>query len=96
MNEQMNDLPNANHQGKDTSESTYKKFEELITGSESEIPSYATVEGFTQAMREKAAAEYVDSAVDPEWKILSNPDYPGRVDSKEWINKRKLRHPDSL
>ena len=61
-------------------------------GSEEHIPSSATVEQFTNAMREKAAAEYVDSAVDPDWKVLSSPDYPGRVDSKEWIKKRQLRH----
>lgn len=72
--------------------STYKKLDELVTGSEECIPSVATVEEFTKAMRVKAAAEYVDSAVDPDWKVLSSPDYPGRVDCPEWILKRKLRH----
>lgn len=65
-------------------------------GSEEMIPSLATVEAFSSAMRAKAAAEYVDSAVDPDWKVLSSPEYPGRVDSKEWIEKRKLRHPNIL
>lgn len=78
-------------QGKDQV-SSYKKLDELVTGSEEHIPSSATVVQFTNAMREKAAAEYVDSAVDPEWKVLSSPNYPGRVDSKEWIKKRQLRN----
>ena len=46
-------------------------------------------------MRQRAALEYADSAVDPDWKVLSSPDYPGRIDSKEWIEKRKLRHPEA-
>ena len=46
-------------------------------------------------MEQEAAHEYADSAVDPEWKVLSSPNYPGRVDSKEWIEKRKLRHPNA-
>lgn len=76
--------------------SSYKKLDGLITGSHDQIPSSATLEGLTDAMRQKAAAEYVDSAVDPDWKVLSNPLYPGRVDSKEWIEKRKLRHPNGV
>ena len=76
--------------------SSYSKLDELIVGSDEPIPSSATLEGFTNAMRSRAAAEYVDSAVDPDWKVLSSPDYPGRVDSKEWIEKRKLRHPYSV
>ena len=46
-------------------------------------------------MEQEAAHEYADSAVDPEWKVLSSPNYPGRVDAKEWIEKRKLRHPNA-
>ena len=61
--------------------------------SEIPLPSSASVELFTQGMRDQANREIMDTAADPDWKVLSSPDYPGRVDSKEWIEKRKLRHP---
>lgn len=67
----------------------------LITSPNRSVPSGATLKGFTDAMRQRAALEYADSAVDPDWKVLSSPDYPGRFDSKEWIEKRKLRHPEA-
>ena len=68
------------------------KVECLEMSSEAPLPSPATVEQFTQGMREQANREIMDTAADPEWKVLSSPDYPGRVDAKEWIEKRKLRH----
>lgn len=71
------------------------KYEGLTACPDQTLPSNATFQGFTDAMRQRAALEYADSAVDPDWKVLSSPDYPGRVDSKEWIEKRKLRHPNS-
>ena len=75
--------------------STYGKHESLIQCSDASIPSKASLPLFIQSMQQEAAHEYADSAADPEWKVLSSPNYPGRVDAKEWIEKRKLRHPDA-
>ena len=46
--------------------------------------------GQTKGMLEQILTDL--HVADPEWKVLSSPDYPGRVDAKEWIEKRKLRH----
>ena len=75
--------------------STHLKFEGLFTCPKEAISSGASLSSFIGSMEQEAAHEYADSAADPAWKVLSSPDYPGRVDAKEWIEKRKLRHPNS-
>lgn len=75
--------------------STYNKYEALTQCPDESIPSSASLPLFISSMQQEAAHEYADSAVDPEWKVLSSPNYPGRVDAKEWIEKRKLRHPNA-
>jgi hypothetical protein len=75
--------------------STHLKFEGLFTCPKEAISSGASLSSFIGSMEQEAAHEYADSAADPAWKVLSSPDYPGRVDAKEWIEKRKLRHPES-
>ena len=47
----------------------------MVSCPDEPIPSGASLPRFISAMQQQAAHEYADSAKDPDWKVLSSPEY---------------------
>ncbi|KAK8813209.1 hypothetical protein WA158_002801 [Blastocystis sp. Blastoise] len=82
-------IPVKVHSNQDPESQT--TFNRLVCKSENEVKTVNPPSKYIKTLRTAADIIYPDSAVDPEWKSLASPNYPGRVDQKYWKELRNLR-----